>query len=91
MSAARVWTSLPKPIPFWRALEIGISLARGLEVAHQCAPHRDIKPSNAILPHVEVKLLDFGLAKLAAEPEDLFFNGQPRSPTVPGLATRNLP
>ncbi|MGC4047573.1 MAG: protein kinase [Armatimonas sp.] len=77
---------LTKPIPFWRALEIGISLARGLEVAHQRGVlHRDIKPSNAILPHEgEVKLLDFGLAKLAAEPEDLFFNGQPEAPTRPG-------
>lgn len=57
---------LPGPIPWERALRIGIGLARGLGAAHRRGVlHRDIKPANAILAaDGEVKLLDFGLAKL---------------------------
>src|SRR5579885_2270547 len=53
---------LDKPVPWPRALEIGIGLARGLGSAHRCGVlHRDIKPANIMLtPEGEVKLLDFG-------------------------------
>lgn len=45
---------------------IGIQIARALEEAHaKGVTHRDIKPQNIIVtPDMEVKVLDFGLAKL---------------------------
>lgn len=57
---------VPKPLPWARVLSLGIGLARGLAAAHRRGVlHRDIKPGNAILTEEgEVKLLDFGLAKL---------------------------
>ncbi|MFY0568082.1 protein kinase domain-containing protein [Archangium lansingense] len=54
------------PLPWRRALDLGIGLTRGLAAAHrQGVLHRDIKPANILLTHEgEVKLLDFGLAEL---------------------------
>ena len=54
------------PVPWTRALEIGIDLARGLAAAHRKGVlHCDIKPGNAILTDEgTAKLLDFGLARL---------------------------
>lgn len=54
------------PVPWEKALGLGIGLARGLAAAHRKGVlHRDIKPANAMLSEEgEVKLLDFGLAKL---------------------------
>jgi len=55
-----------KPLPWRRALELGIGLSRGLAAAHRRGVlHRDIKPGNAILTEDgDVKLVDFGLAQL---------------------------
>jgi serine/threonine protein kinase len=49
------------------ALDIGIKVARGLSKAHSHGIiHRDIKPANIIVsPSGEVKVVDFGLAKLS--------------------------
>ena len=64
---------LAKPVPFERALDLGIALARGLAAAHRHGiVHRDIKPANAILTgDGEVKLVDFGLAKIGGERDDI--------------------
>lgn len=58
--------ALQTPIKWRRALELGIGLSRGLAAAHRRGVlHRDIKLGNAIIADDgEVKLLDFGLAKL---------------------------
>jgi eukaryotic-like serine/threonine-protein kinase len=55
------------PLPVREALEIAVQIARGLSAAHtKGIVHRDLKPENVILtPDGTVKLLDFGLAKLA--------------------------
>jgi WD40 repeat protein/serine/threonine protein kinase len=54
------------PVDWRLALKLGIGLSRGLAAAHRRnVLHRDIKPANAMLAgDGEVKLLDFGLAKL---------------------------
>jgi eukaryotic-like serine/threonine-protein kinase len=75
-----------------RVAEIGIALASGLASAHgNGVLHRDIKPANAIMSEAgDVKLLDFGLAKLLDEAPA---PGPPRGPVVahPALAEATRP
>src|SRR5436309_6375132 len=54
------------PVPARKALEYAIQAARGLAAAHDAhIIHRDLKPENLFITRDgQVKILDFGLAKL---------------------------
>jgi len=62
---------LGPPLPLDRLLDISVQLAEALEAAHaKGVVHRDIKPANIfITQRGQIKVLDFGLAKLTREAE----------------------
>jgi len=57
-----------KPVALERLPNIGIQLSAGLEAAHSKGiVHRDVKPANLFVnSQGQLKILDFGLAKLAS-------------------------
>ncbi|OVE79255.1 hypothetical protein BVY01_02990 [bacterium I07] len=58
-----------RPLKLEEAIDISIQISKGLTEAHQAGIiHRDIKPANIVITKKnEVKILDFGLAKLTGQ------------------------
>jgi Tol biopolymer transport system component/predicted Ser/Thr protein kinase len=55
------------PMPPEQVLRLGSEIADALDKAHRMGiTHRDLKPGNIMLTKSGIKLLDFGLAKIAA-------------------------
>jgi serine/threonine-protein kinase len=76
------------PLARDEALSIALQIARGLEVAHaRGIVHRDLKPANVMVDaDGQVKILDFGLARAAADDAEAESDGN--SPTITANFTR---
>ena len=69
----------PEPVSIAEVLNVAVSVSNALATAHEAGIlHRDIKPENIMLrPEGYVKVLDFGLAKIA--------DGSPKDTTTGSL------
>lgn len=75
------------PVPLKKVVEYALQIAAGLDATHRHGLiHRDLKPGNVMLTKSGVKLLDFGLAKMARPTDCLGTAADPaRTITAPGV------
>ena len=76
------------PLPLRKVIDYGVQIARGLAAAHEKGiVHRDLKPENLFLTKDgQVKILDFGLARMAQSNETAgTLNQSPADKTEPGI------
>jgi serine/threonine protein kinase len=75
------------PLPVRRAIEYALGIAQGLAAAHEKGiVHRDLKPENVfITKDGRVKVLDFGLAKLASPEQNETVVTLTSPATLPGM------
>src|SRR5262249_48498297 len=83
-------TTGARRLPLKEAVNIARQIAEGLDAAHDKGiTHRDLKPGNIkITPDGSVKILDFGLAKIARPAVELGSNDANHS-MVTNAATRS--
>ena len=78
------------PLPTRKATDYAVQIAQGLAAAHEKSiVHRDLKPENIFITREgRVKILDFGLAKLAAKTDgspDAAYQTLTSAPTEAGV------
>lgn len=76
-------TPLSGPLPLAQALPLLAQIADAIDAAHGAGVlHRDLKPGNVFVCPSGIKVLDFGLAELLAEPHEVS-EGLPAGEDVP--------
>jgi serine/threonine-protein kinase len=78
------------PLETQSALRIATEVVAGLAAAHDVGlVHRDVKPSNIILSPTGAKIVDFGIAAVAGEPDGVDSEGRVMG-TLPYLPPERL-